>query len=456
MPNDPGSLHQRRDELEAQIASFAASANAAQYRLLEAIGEFDAIDGWCASGCRSCAEWLSYRIGMTLGPARERVRVARALRELPKISAEMESGQLSYCKARAITRVATPESDEEWVELARLSTGSQLEQMTRLYGREKTDAFGDKTDDQNSRETWLRHHFDEGMMVIQVRVEPEDGERVLAALRAARDTLRDEGETNVSAGTSSPQTVSDVSAETSSPQTVSDVSAGTSSPPTMLDGLSAVAEAFMAHGLGARCGGERNMVLLRTSRAQLGGDTHVGGRIDDGPVVTSETAQPLSCDASVVEVTGDEHGANVLDIGRRTRSIPPAIRRALTVRDEGCRFPGCNNTRYVDAHHIEHWAHGGETKLQNLALLCHRHHQLVHEGGYSIREDFSFWNPEGQQLHESAPPLPVATEPPPADPVGLIPYVRDVDLTMATEGVRRVERCRRGHRSSGGTLPAPG
>ena len=198
------------------------------------------------------------------------------------------------------------------------------------------------------------------------------------------------------------------------------------------------------------------MVLLRTSRAQLGGDTHVGGRIDDGPVVTSETAQPLSCDASVVEVTGDEHGANVLDIGRRTRSIPPAIRRALTVRDEGCRFPGCNNTRYVDAHHIEHWAHGGETKLQNLALLCHRHHQLVHEGGYSIREDFSFWNPEGQQLHESAPPLPVATEPPPADPVGLIPYVRDVDLTMATEGVRRVERCRRGHRSSGGTLPAPG
>ena len=223
----------------------------------------------------------------------------------------------------------------------------------------------------------------------------------------------------------------------------------------MLDGLSAVAESFMADGLGARCGGERNMVLLRTGRAQLAGETSVGGRIDEGPVVSSETAQRLSCDASVVEVavaeaTEHEHGARGLDIGRRTRSIPPAIRRALRVRDEGCRFPGCSNTRYVDAHHIKHWADGGETKLENLALLCHRHHQLVHEGGYSIREDFSFWNPEGRQLHEAAPPLPAATAPPPADPVGLVPWVRDVDLAMVTEGVRRVERV--WHTGSG---PAP-
>ena len=253
----------------------------------------------------------------------------------------------------------------------------------------------------------------------------------------------------------------------------------------MLDGLGAIAESFMAHGLGARTGGERHMVLLRTSRAQLAGETFVGGRIDGGPVVPPETAQRLSCDASVVEVIVDgvalvgvseldvselevcelevsddevsddevsddevivgevtehQHRARVLDIGRRTRSIPPAIRRALTVRDEGCRFPGCSNTRYVDAHHIKHWADGGETKLENLVLLCHRHHRLVHEGGYSLREDFSFWNPEGRQLHEAATPLPVATEPPPADPVGLIPWVRSADLTMATEGVRWVER----------------
>ena len=415
MQNAPQTLHQRRDELEARIASFAASANAAQYRLLEAIGEFDALDGWCAAGCSSYAEWLSYRIGMTLGPARERVRVARALRELPSISAEMKSGQLSWCKVRAITRVATPESDEEWVDLARLSTGRQLEQMTRLYGREKADADGEKTGEDRSRDTWLRHHVDDGMMVLQVRVEPEEGERILTALRAARDTLREEGEENVPAGT----------------------------PPTMLDGLEAVAESFLAHGLGARCGGERNMVLLRTSEAQLTGEASIGGRIEGGPVVPPETAQRLSCDASVVEFTEHDHQTGVLDIGRRTRSIPPAIRRALTIRDGGCRFPGCNNTRYVDAHHIQHWAHGGETKLENLALLCHRHHKLVHEGGYSIHADFSFWNPEGRQLPEAAPPLPAAIAPPPSAPVELIPHVGAVDLTMATDGVRRVERERR-------------
>ena len=423
MQNAPQTLHQRRDELEARIASSAASANAAQYRLLQAIGEFDALDGWCASGCRSYAEWLSYRIGMTIGPARERVRVARALRELPNISAEMKSGQLSYCKARAITRVATPESDQEWVDLARLSTGRQLEQMTQLHGREKTDAFGEKTEHDPSKDTWLRHHFDDGMMVIQVRVEPEEGERVLTALRAARDTLRDEGEKNVPAGT----------------------------PPTMLDGLEAVAESFLAHGLGARCGGERNMVLLRTSKAQLTGETSVGGRIDGGPVVPPETARRLSCDASVVEVVEatevtevveDKHRTRVLDMGRRTRSIPPAIRRALTVRDGGCCFPGCSNTRYVDAHHITHWAHGGETKLENLALLRSHHHKLVHEGGYSIREDFSFWNPAGRQLPEAAPPLPAPAPTPPSDPVELTPYVSPVDLSMATDGVRRVEALR--------------
>ena len=219
----------------------------------------------------------------------------------------------------------------------------------------------------------------------------------------------------------------------------------------MLDGLEAVAESFLAHGLGARCGGERNMVLLRTSKAQLTGETSVGGRIDGGPVVPPETARRLSCDASVVEVTevteatevtDDNHRPSGLDIGRRTRSIPPAIRRTLTLRDGGCRFPGCNNTRYVDAHHITHWAHGGETKRENLALLCRRHHKLVHEGGYSIQDDFSFWSPDGRQLPEAAPPLPAATTPPRSAPVELVPYVSAVDLSMATDGVRRVEALR--------------
>jgi hypothetical protein len=96
-----------------------------------------------------------------------------------------------------------------------------------------------------------------------------------------------------------------------------------------------------------------------------------------------ETARRFSCDASVVSIIEDENG-EPLNVGRKTRSIPPALRRALNSRDRGCRFPGCPNKHYVDGHHIKHWVHGGETRLSNLALLCRYHHRQVHEGGIGI------------------------------------------------------------------------
>jgi len=97
-----------------------------------------------------------------------------------------------------------------------------------------------------------------------------------------------------------------------------------------------------------------------------------------------ETARRFSCDASVVSIIEDEDG-EPLSVGRKTRSIPPALRRALNSRDRGCRFPGCPNKHYVDGHHIKHWVDGGETRLSNLALLCRYHHRQVHEGGIAIK-----------------------------------------------------------------------
>ena len=117
------------------------------------------------------------------------------------------------------------------------------------------------------------------------------------------------------------------------------------------------------------------------------------GRSDfeDGTRVSAETSRRLSCDAAVVTVTHAADGS-VLDVGRRTRSIPPALRRALEVRDRGCRFPGCG-LRFTEAHHVEHWADGGETSLGNALLLCRHHHQLVHEGGWTVR-----WWGEGRPV----------------------------------------------------------
>jgi hypothetical protein len=110
------------------------------------------------------------------------------------------------------------------------------------------------------------------------------------------------------------------------------------------------------------------------------------GVFADGTGVSAECARRLLCDAGVVPILDDEHG-NPLNVGRKTRTLSAAIRRALGQRDEHCQFPGCENRRFLDGHHIRHWLNGGETSLQNLTLLCRRHHLLVHEGGFSLQID---------------------------------------------------------------------
>ena len=111
-----------------------------------------------------------------------------------------------------------------------------------------------------------------------------------------------------------------------------------------------------------------------------------------GPILHPETVERLTCDAALVSILENGRG-EVLNVGRKTRVIPSAIQRALKARDQTCRYPGCSQTRYVDGHHIEHWSEGGETKLDNLILLCRRYHRLVHEFGYRVKTsavDFQF------------------------------------------------------------------
>jgi hypothetical protein len=113
----------------------------------------------------------------------------------------------------------------------------------------------------------------------------------------------------------------------------------------------------------------------------------------------------MACDASVLRWRESASG-EPLSIGRKTRSIPPALRRALQRRDGGCRFPGCTCRRFVDAHHIVHWADGGETSMDNLVMLCRRHHRLVHEGGFGVRMgpggEVCFSYPDGAALPATA------------------------------------------------------
>jgi hypothetical protein len=167
------------------------------------------------------------------------------------------------------------------------------------------------------------------------------------------------------------------------------------------DALASIAESFLANADSSSNTADRYQVVVHVDAETL--HTPAAGRceIEQGPAIPAETARRISCDSSLLSVLENEHG-EPLDVGRKTRSIPPAIRRALNTRDGGCRFPGCTHQRYVDAHHIEHWADGGETKLSNLVTLCRLHHRLVHEGEIMIEAQagggWRFLHPDGRHF----------------------------------------------------------
>ena len=149
------------------------------------------------------------------------------------------------------------------------------------------------------------------------------------------------------------------------------------------DAMVTMAEGCLS-GKGQANRGDRYLVHVHTDIETLKADG-IGSEseIEDGGNVSAETSRRLCCDSGVVHWLENNKG-EPLSIGRKTRSIPPAIRRALNRRDHGCRFPGCSCSRFVDAHHIRHWADGGETSLNNLVLLCRRHHRMVHEEGFGV------------------------------------------------------------------------
>src|SRR5215207_5187155 len=172
------------------------------------------------------------------------------------------------------------------------------------------------------------------------------------------------------------------------------------------DALVATAEAALASGT-ARRSGDRHQVVVHIDLDAIGASAEASGaELEDGTALAAATARRLGCDGAVVALV--ERAGRPLSIGRKTRAIPPALRRALRSRDRGCRFPACTTIRHVDAHHIEHWADGGETRIENLVELCRHHHRLLHEGRFTITrraEGLEFRRPDGRRVveHPSAP-----------------------------------------------------
>jgi hypothetical protein len=382
-----------KQELAARITELAGHLNAATHRWLVLLAEFDSRQGWSDGYTRSCAHWLNWQCGIDLGAAREKVRVARALEALPQISAAMATGQLSYSKVRALTRVATPATESLLLDIALHGTAHHVEKLVRQFRRvQEVEELTREARQQANRSVTYRYDED-GSLHLSVCLPAECGALVLKALRFAMP----EAPNGFGGDRSDPL---HVSAETSRP----------SEPPTFAqrraDAFAVIAESFLAHGAEALKGGDRQQIIVHVAQAALSEGRRGLCELDDGPAIAVGTARRLGCDASHVEILEDEAG-QPLDVGRKTRTIPPALRRALESRDKGCVFPGCTHVRFVDGHHIHHWADGGETKLSNLVSLCRFHHRAVHEGGLTVeRCDDGAWRfvkPDGESIEACAP-----------------------------------------------------
>jgi len=406
----PTTNHANLDRLEAQITELWGHLNAATYRFLLLVAEFDRSEAYARHGLVSTAQWLNWQCGIGKVAAREKVRVARALESLPEISAAFASGEFSYSKVRAMTRVATSANESVLVSIGRHGTATHVENLVKKYRwTQRRDAGAFAHNQQLNRQV---HSFfdDTDTFVLHARLPSEVGALVKKTLEIAGDIVREHSEEEARARVQASNVA----------RARSEIEAGTwaisdkerSHAARRADALRLICETFLAttsEEVEATLSADRYQVVVHVDQAVLLDPATASDaephrcELDDGPALALDTVRRLGCDGTIVGIVEGEDG-EPLDVGRKTRSIPLPLKRALRSRDGGCRFPGCDRTRFTEGHHVKHWADGGETKLSNLVSLCGFHHKLVHEGGFGITTTddglFVFTRPDGRRIPE--------------------------------------------------------
>ena len=350
------------EDLDRRILDLCTGINAATYELLVMIREFDERVGWLQWGLHNCAEWLAWRCDLSMSTAREKLRVAHALKHLPAISQAFSVGELSYAKVRALTRVANRDNEDRLVEFALRHTAVTVAERCRELRCGCEDSYDVAARAFANRSLRIRRDHQRSMLVVTVELPLDAGALVEKALDKARD---------------------DEALE------IPDL-ADTSWSTRQADAFVNLVTGYLAGEQGN--GSDNHLVTIHVDQSALAGS---GGRA----AVPIESAKRLCCDGHAVVIAETEDG-EPLSIGRKSRLIPKAIERAVRARDtDTCTFPGCRNHRFLHCHHVEHWSNGGETSVDNLLLLCTKHHALVHEGGFRIEKDFEdrwcFKRPDG-------------------------------------------------------------
>ncbi len=309
------------DQLGDEIAELSAHLDAATARLLDLIREFDAREGW-NNGFISCAAWPSWRVGLAPGAAREHVRVARALGTLPRLAQALARGELSYAKIRALTRVATPDTEERLLAVGREGTAEHVERIVRGWRRVDRQAEAREAALQHAGRALHVYPDADGTVMVRGRLTPEAGALLVQALAAARETLYQR-------------------ARDREPD---------ADPPTMVqqqaDALALLAETALHHGIDPGAPGERYQVVVHVDAEVLADADQPGQSVlENGARVPAGTSQRLACDASRVVMRHGRDG-RVVEVDARTRTIPPALRRALHPSRPRLPLPGLRSSRW--------------------------------------------------------------------------------------------------------------
>jgi len=391
------------EELDAAIGKLTRQMNACNYQLMVMLREFDERGGWLKWSFTDCVSWLRWRCDLSANAARDKMRVAHALKPLPAMSKAFESGALSYSKVRSLTRIATVETEEELIDMALKLSSAHVEAHCRQ--RKNTTSASTKVannaHDSRSLRLWRNEHT--GRMSVSIELSLEEGELFQQAVDKASVRLSSETSDSVRQEPNDKTAWSALQADAAM-MIVRDYLSGQSRDGNNADESAAVSTAdqyqVVVHV------DEQALVNGESGRGEKRGEKRgeTGDELSSGAAeLPISTVRRLCCDGSIIPIIENARG-EPLNVGRKVRTLTTAIRRALWARDKGCVFPGCHCKRYVDGHHIKHWADGGETRLENLVLLCTRHHRLVHEGGYKIEIDQNnqrfFRRPDGKAVPE--------------------------------------------------------
>ncbi len=349
------------DEIEETLTHFVGLTSASQARVCELVAEVDRRQQFLADGSRTLTDWLSARFLIRHKTARQLVSVARRLEDLPLLSQRFAAGEFSLDQVDAISRMATADTEAGLIEEALGLSNALLDRKAR---RSNPPTVSDEKEAHRVRSLWIQRTLDGSAGRLTAHLPHLDLEIVETAIRDRANQIPVNPETGVfdAYSTRLADGLVEVCATTGDETTAT--------PPQMT--VFADLEA---------------LTTIDSGVTELG----------SGGLVPNETARRLSCDCVVETVVTD--GSVVIGVGRNSRTIPGWLRRLVHHRDGGsCRFSGCDNTNWLQVHHIVHWSKGGPTDLDNLILLCGFHHRYLHEHGWHITTspngDFQFRKPD--------------------------------------------------------------